>query len=133
MAETKQKGDVGEAMVLADALRRGYKVALPVGEDWRYDLIVLRGSKLERVQCKYTQSDGAKIEVKCRSTNNWGTHKYTAADLDWIACFDTTTNKVYYLPASLLKEGMSLITLRITPTKNGQTKGVFWARDFLDW
>ena len=51
MAETKRKGDLGEAMVMADVLRRGHKVALPVGEDWRYDLIVLRNSKLERIQC----------------------------------------------------------------------------------
>ncbi|GAG95095.1 unnamed protein product [marine sediment metagenome] len=30
MAETKRKGDLGEAMVMADILRRGHKVAIPV-------------------------------------------------------------------------------------------------------
>ena len=38
-------------MVAADLMRRGYKIALPYGEDWDYDLIVCRdGTTLERVQ-----------------------------------------------------------------------------------
>lgn len=133
MAETKRKGDFGEAMVLADALRRGYKVALPVGEDWRYDLIILRNGKLERVQCKFVQSDGEKIEVKCRSTNNWHTHKYTAKDLDWIAVYDATTQAVYYIPASLLGNGRAVLTLRIKAAANSQTKGVRSAKSFMQW
>jgi len=40
-------------MVLADAFRRGYRAAIPVGEDWPFDLIVERRGKFERVQCKY--------------------------------------------------------------------------------
>jgi hypothetical protein len=42
MAITKTKGGIGEALILADILRRGYRVALPVGEDCRFDLIVER-------------------------------------------------------------------------------------------
>ncbi len=49
MAETKRKGDLGEIMIMADILRRGYKVAIPFGEDWRFDLIVLRSKSFERV------------------------------------------------------------------------------------
>ena len=48
-AITKIKGDLGQAMVMADALRRGYKVAMPLGEDWRYDLIVLKNGQLLRI------------------------------------------------------------------------------------
>ena len=133
MAETKEKGDLGEAMVMADVLRRGYKVAIPVGEDWRYDLIVLRRGKLERVQCKYTRSAGDKIEVQCRSTNNWNTVKYTKHDVDWIAVYDVTTDCCYYIPARLLGEGRALINLRLTPTKNGQRKGIRWAKAYKKW
>ena len=129
MAETKRKGDLGEAMVMADVLRRGYKVAIPVGEDWKYDLIVLRGS-LERVQCKYVESDGHILFVPCRSANNWKTHKYTAEDVDWIACYDKTTDRCYYFPSSLLGEGMSFLTARLTLPKNGQKARVRWAKDF---
>lgn len=48
MAITKTKGDLGEALIMVDILRRGYRVALPVGEDWSCDLIVLKGEVLEK-------------------------------------------------------------------------------------
>ena len=66
----KAQGSIGEVMVMAEAIRRGYKVALPFGEDWRYDLIVVRNGRLERVQCKYTKSDGRVVTVRCASMNN---------------------------------------------------------------
>src|SRR5690554_3253961 len=133
MADSKSKGDIGEAMVLVDALKRGYKVAQPIGEDWPYDLIILRKGKLERVQCKYTKSNGEVIIVKCRSTNNWVDRKYTEDDLDWIAVYDATTDKCYYIPSSELKEGRATINLRLKPAKNGQKAGIKMATDYLDW
>ena len=54
-------------MVATDLLRRGYKIALPYGEDWDYDLILRRGEALERVQVKYTESDGRVIRIRCHS------------------------------------------------------------------
>jgi hypothetical protein len=35
-------------MIAADLVRRGYKVAIPYGEDWDFDLIVCRDERLER-------------------------------------------------------------------------------------
>jgi PD-(D/E)XK endonuclease len=133
MAETKRKGDVGEMMAVADVLRRGYKVALPVGEDWRFDVIALREGRLERLQCKYVASDGQVIKVPCRSANNWSIRKYTSDDFDWLVVFDQTSDKCYYLPSSLLGDGRSTINLRLVPSKNGQSKGILWARDYEDW
>jgi hypothetical protein len=134
MAETKRKGDLGEAMVMADVLKKGYKVAIPVGEDWKYDLIVLRGDKLERVQCKYTESNGEYIKVICRSCNNWSIIKYTPRDVDWMVVYDRTTDRCYYLPSSILgRKGRCLIQLRLTPTKNCQVRRVLWAKDFEAW
>lgn len=133
MSETCRKGDIGVAMVLADALRRGYKAAMPVGEDWPYDLIVLRQGRLERVQCKYVRSDGRVISAKCRSTNAWLTRKYTQHDLDWIAVYDQTSGKVCYIPARLLGSGKSELKLRLVPSKNKQVKGIRWASEFERW
>ena len=118
---------------MAEALRRGYKVALPVGEDWRYDLIVLRQNKLERVQCKYTESNGQYVEVRCRSTNNWNVLKYTKEDVDWVVAYDKTTDRCYFIPSSMLGTGRSTIWLRLLPPKNGQKKDILWAKDFTDW
>lgn len=130
MADTKRKGDLGEAMIMADILRRGHQVALPLGEDWKYDLIVLRDDKLERVQCKYVESDGNVINIPCHSSNNWVTHKYTSAEVDWLACYDKTTDTCYYFPGILLGSGRAYISARLTASKNNQTRKVRWARDF---
>jgi hypothetical protein len=38
MAPTKAKGDLAELKVAADLIAKGYRVALPFGEDCDYDL-----------------------------------------------------------------------------------------------
>lgn len=58
----REKGDLAEMKVACDLLARGYKIAFPYGEDWDYDLILCRGTALERVQVKYTRSNGAIIK-----------------------------------------------------------------------
>lgn len=134
MAETKRKGDLGEAMVLADAFKRGYKVALPMGEDWRFDLVVLRKGKLERVQCKYVESDGEVLLVPCRAVNSKLCNRYTQDEIDWIAVYDKTTDKCYYFPSTLLgAAGKTYLNFRIQPPANGQIKGIHWAKDFESW
>jgi PD-(D/E)XK endonuclease len=134
MALKKSQGSIGESMVMAEAIKRGYKVALPFGEDWLYDLIVLRKGKLEKVQCKYTKSNGKVIVVRCRSLNNWSEIRYKSTDIDWLAVYDQTTDKCYFIPSSLLGVlGRTQMNLRITPTGNKQIKLVLWAKDFLEW
>ncbi len=133
MVGTKHKGDLGEAMVVAEALRRGFKVALPIGEDWRYDLIVLRNGVLERVQCKYVESYGECINAKCRSTNNWANRKYSTNDFDWLAVYDKTTDRCYFIPSSILGDGRAQFGLRLTAPKNNQRAKINWAHDFLSW
>jgi hypothetical protein len=98
VAPLKAKGDLAEIMVAADLLRRGYKIAIPYGEDWDYDLILCREGRLERVQVKYTTSDGRVVTVRCRShslTNGKvrATKYYTAASVEWIAVYDATTDR----------------------------------------
>jgi hypothetical protein len=136
MAPLKQKGDLAELMVAADLRRRGFKLAFPYGEDWDYDLIIEREGRLERVQVKYTRSDGATILVRARShslTNGKvrATKYYTAATIDWLAVYDATSGRCYYVPAAELGEGMSSVSLRITPARNNQCRGIRRASDYL--
>src|SRR4051812_19859681 len=101
-------------MVAADLIVRGYKVAFPYGEDWDFDLILCRDCQLERVQVKYTESDGTTICVRCRSHSLTGgrvisVKRYTAATIDWLAVYDRTTRCCYYVPASELGDGMNML------------------------
>lgn len=122
----------------ADLMRRGYKIALPYGEDWDYDLIVCREERLERAQVKYTRSDGDVIAVRSRSaalTNGKvKAYKYYTAELiDWLAVYDVTSDCCYYLPASILGTGMSMLQLRLSDARNNQRVGVRFARDYVDF
>src|SRR6476659_5311029 len=124
----KGKGDLAELMVASDLLRRGYKIAIPYGENCDFDLILVRGGRLERVQVKYTRSDGSVVCVRCAShslTNGKirRTKRYTAEMIDILAVYDDTSARCYYLPASELGEGRRHLNLRLTPAKNGQQKG----------
>ncbi len=133
MVEKKRQGSVGEIMIMAEAIRRGYKVAIPWGEDSRYDLIIDRVGRLEKVQCKYTKSNGELIIARCRSCNNWNQLKYSCDDIDWLAIYDLTSQKCYFIPSSMLGEGRNQINLRIKAPVNNQLKKVLWARDFEAW
>lgn len=122
MNESNRKGDLAEAMVIADVLKRGYQVAKPYGQDWRYDLIVLRNNKMERVQIKIANHQDNAIKVRCRYNTGKGRHakKYTKEMIDWIAAYDQVNNRCYYVPSSVLeKMGPRASSIRI---KDGKFK-----------
>jgi hypothetical protein len=138
MAPLKRKGDLAEMAVAADVLRRGHKVAFPHGEDWDYDLVVCRHGRLERVQVKYSASDGCALHVRCRSLSLTNgrvreVKKYTAATIDWLAVYDATTSGCFYIPAVELGTGRSILTLRLAPPRNGQRRRVRLAVDYLEF
>jgi hypothetical protein len=125
----KAKGDLAELKVAADLRARGYRIAIPYGEDWDFDLILCRDDgAFERVQVKYVRSDGCVIEIRSRShclTNGKVryTKRYTAAMIDWLAVWDAVLDRCFYVPAAELGAGMHLLTLRLSPSRNGQVRG----------
>ena len=137
MAELKRRGDLAEMRVAADVLARGHRVAIPFGEDCPYDLVVDRGGSLERVQVKHTVSDGRVVVVRCRTHSLTGGRvrsvtKYTAETIDWIAVYDATTDRCFYVPAAELgPTGAAQLHLRLAPPRNDQVTGIRQAADFL--
>ena len=107
----KAKGDLAELTVAVDLLRRAHKVAIPYGEDCDFDLILIRGDRLERVQVKHARSDGAVINVRCHSHS-------------------LTNGKIRRTKE--LGTGRSTLCLRLTPARNGQRRGTRPAEDYLD-
>lgn len=133
-AATKTKGDIGQVKIMGDLLTKGYKVAIPLGEDWRYDLIVDKNNKLLRIQCKYTESTNGVIKVRCETHDGRNYYKYQQQDLDYIAVYDKITDKCYYISCSYLgKKGRGALSLRVVETRNGQKKKIFRAEDFVEF
>ena len=133
MGITTIKGEIGEAMVIADLRKRGFGVAIPFGHDVPFDVILYRKETgmLERVQVKYTESDGKVIRVKCRSASDWVSYRYTAEMIDWIAVYDATTDRCYYVHSSEF-DGMWSLNLRLQPPANNQKRFIRWADDYLE-
>jgi PD-(D/E)XK endonuclease len=126
----KAKGDLAELKVAADLRARGYRIAIPYGEDWDFDLILCRADgSFERVQVKYARSNGSVIQVQACShslTNGKvrATKYYTAATIDWLAVWEPSLDRCFYLPAADLGAGMNYLTLRLSPSRNNQIRGI---------
>ena len=89
------------------------------------------------MQCKYTESNGVFITVRCRSHSLTkgkikATKHYTAAMIDWLAVHDVTTNRCYYVPAAELGDGMWEMRLRLEAARNNQRQLVRPATDYLE-
>lgn len=135
MAPLKKKGDLAELKIAADLAERGCKIYFPFGEDSDSDLIAELGDEFHRVQVKHATSDGLVVLVRCRShslTNGRvrQTKRYTAASIDWLATFDCTTGRCFYVPAVELGTGRSLLHLRLSAPRNNQRRGIRYASDY---
>jgi hypothetical protein len=90
------------------------------------------------VQVKHTRSDGRVVVVRCRShslTNGRvrDVKKYTPTMIDWLAVWDATTERCYYVPSSMLgATGRSIIHLRLDAPRSGRRVGIHWADDYLE-
>jgi hypothetical protein len=138
MAPLKKKGDLAELKVAADLVARGCSLYIPFGEDSDYDLLADYEGRLHRVQVKYTKSDGRVLIVRTRSHSLTAgkiraTKRYTIKTVDWIAVYDATTDRCYYVASWILgSKGLSDMRLRLLPTLNGQSLRIRPAEDYLD-
>ena len=131
----KGKGDLAELKVASDLVGRGYRIAIPFGEDCDFDLVVCREGRLERVQVKHATSRNGVVVVRARShslTNGKvrSVKRYTSDLIDWIAVWDSTTDRCFYVPASELGTGKWMLHLRLVPARNGQVAGTRNAEDY---
>ena len=126
---TLQKGKLAEALVMAEAIRRGLIVSVPFQEDCSYDLVLDDGERLSRVQVKYTESDGNVIKVSCQSCNNWQTKNYDESIIDALICYDATSGLFLCLGAELFQQRQ--VNFRISAPVNGQVARIRFATDYL--
>lgn len=131
MLNSKQIGNITELECMLAFIKMGYNVLTPYGDCERYDFVVDKDNKFYKIQSKTSSSDdgGASFKFSCRSCNRKDGgivhHNYTKEEIDY---FITTFNgKVYLIP---VEECGSDKKLRIEPTKNGQVRGVTWAKDY---
>jgi hypothetical protein len=131
---TSHPVDVGhrtEAAILADLVRRGYRILVPFGVNQRYDLVLETDEGFLRVQCKtgrlrdgVIQFSAISVQSNTRRTRVRG----YAGEVDLFAVYCPDNRNVYVIPA----EEVSGCTmhLRLDPPRNRQRKRVRWACDY---
>ena len=129
--DSKLKGNITELEVLTYIARLGYQVSIPFGDRERYDQIWDIRGKLIRVQVKtaHLEPDEHSISFSCRSSRrDKGKCKNTRYSKDEIDYFATVwQGKCYLVP---VEETSNAKVLRFSPPKNGQIKGITFAKDY---
>lgn len=128
--DSKFIGNITELEVLTYITKLGYQVSIPFGDRERYDQIWDINGKLLKVQVKTSRLiDDNAIKFSCFSSHRKEGKsikaKYTSDEIDYFATF--WNNKCYLIP---ITETSNEKTLRFAPPKNGQIKGISFAKDY---
>ena len=129
---TNITGTITELKCITYFLELGYTVSVPQNP-CRYDFIVDTGKELLKVQaktCNTTRREGSITFSTCSAHYVQGQHTHTAYKDDDIDYFCTYfENECYLVPVQ--ECGAREKALRLIPTKNGQTKNIAFAKDYI--
>jgi PD-(D/E)XK nuclease superfamily protein len=126
--------DIGqrtEAIVIAELVRRGYRVLLPHGVNHRYDLVIHVGDRFLRAQCKTGRLRNGRICFKTASSRANTLRAFSRpyhGEIDLFLIYCPETDRVYALDVDDAASGECV--LRVEKTANGQAKGIRWAADY---
>lgn len=125
-------GEITEQKVALEFLKLGILVSKPLVQSSKYDFVVDINNKLYKIQVKTStmKEDNSYFEFATSTshTNTKGTLNlhYAPEDVDYFATMQE--NQCYIIPYVLC--GTRAQRIRLKPTKNGQIKGILFAKDF---
>lgn len=127
---SKHRGALTELQVMTYLFELGYQISIPYGDNARYDFILDVNNTLYKIQVKSAnlESEGV-YKIDCsRMRFNRGENvrkHYTSEEVDFFATM--VDNKCYLIPQSEVSDSKRL---RFIPPKNGQIKGITFAKDY---
>lgn len=132
LSNTLIKGRVTELKVITYFLEQGYVVSTPE-VPCQYDILLDIGKQVLKIQIKTSrlspEQDYIVFNTSSVTHNSKGykQRSYSAEMVDYFCTF--YNNQCYLVPFENC--GSKEKRLRIIPTKNGQVKGINFAKDFL--
>ena len=135
LCEQLRKADLARLKVEMRALELGIICSRPVVEGTRYDLILDQDGKLYRAQVKYGNGSSTKckgvVQINLRKAiRREKNQPYTDKDIDILLIYVPKIDKVCSFGPEIFNHKSSL-SIRISPTKNGQTKHCLPAENFF--
>ena len=130
---SKSKGNIGEAMILAEFTKRNIQVSLPFGDNARYDMIADFNGKLNKIQIKYSSQLSENDSYICHtsSSTNHTTNKHMDKyinQVDYIAVYIAPWNESILIPIQDCDK--NVICIRKEIGKNNQQKGIHLLSDY---
>lgn len=126
-SETTKKGNISTLAISLALTRIGKIVLSPIGEGYRYDLVIDEEGKFSRIQCKTGKLINGVILFSTSSVGPKGVAKYYLGQIEYFGVFCPQLNKSYLIPVTHVgKAG----TLRIDDTKNKRQRLIRWAKDY---
>ena len=124
-------GEITEQQVTLEFLKQGILISKPLVQSSRYDFIADINNKLYKIQVKtgrFKEESYLEFATSTSHTNTKGTINisYSEDDVDFFATM--YNGQCYLIPYRLC--GKRAQRLRFVPVKNGQTKGILFAKDF---
>ena len=124
-------GEITEQEVALEFLKLGILISKPLVQSSRYDFVADINHKLYKIQVKtgsFKEESYLEFATSTSHTNTQGTINltYSADDVDFFATM--YNNECYLVPREVC--GKRNQRLRLIPTKNGQTKGITFAKDY---
>lgn len=128
---TKELGNIGEAYVLAKFVELNIPVYLQFGDNERADYIILYNNIPIKIQVKTSSrhvEDKTEFDLSSSTVHrtNGKKHKYSFQEVNAFACYDVVTKQIFLIENI---ENMTSVTIRYTPSKNGQKKHVNFFED----
>lgn len=133
MRDTSARGDRTEFEVALALIRSGRHVLRPLWSASRYDLLIDdQNGSFVRVQCKTGALRHGSVVFRVYSVSargRKGTPYHGQVDAFGVYCPETSTT--YLVPMSAIDRHVEMVSLRMTPARNGQRKRVNAAEDFV--
>lgn len=125
-------GEITEQQVAIEFLKLGILISKPLVQSSKYDFVADINNKLYKIQvktCSLKEDSYLEFATSTSHTNTKGTVNltYSEKDVDFFATI--YENQCYLVPFNVC--GKRTQRLRLVPTKNNQTKGITFAKDFL--
>jgi hypothetical protein len=98
----RQKGNIAESKAVSVLTRKGFEVCIPVHENNKFDLVVVKNNELKTVQVKATENENGhgSYSVNLRTTYNNNSRMTTKnhQDGDYDLLFVLTPDGCYLIP-----------------------------------
>ena len=120
---SKDKGNIGESLALAEFTKRNIQVSIPFGDNARYDLIAEFNGKLNKIQVKYCNQKivNGSIPCPCASSKNHTTNKTRDIykdEIDYFVFYLAEWQEIIIVPIEVIGDKKSIYFRKEKPANN---------------